>query len=94
MTWLGRNLGYDSYDALQSVTVPVLWVLAEKDWNLDSQASAPRIREALELAGNTDVTVRVLPDAGHTGLLVKTGLSNDPISWQYAPATGTAWTPG
>lgn len=84
-TWLGRNLGYDSYDALQSVTVPVLWVLAEKDWNLDSQASAPRIREALELAGNTDVTVRVLPDAGHTGLLVKTGLSNEPISWQYAP---------
>lgn len=84
-TWLGRNLAYDSYDALKSVKAPVFWVLAEKDWNLDSQASAPRIREALLRAGNTDVTVRVLPDMGHNGMVVKTGLPNEPLSWQYAP---------
>ena len=85
-TWLGRNLEYHSCDALQSVKVPVFWVLAGKDWNLDSQAGAPRIREAMQLAGNTDLTVRVIPDAGHTGLMVKTGLPNEPIRWQYAPA--------
>ena len=84
-TWLGKNLHYDSYDYLKSVTVPVFWALAEKDWNVDSQASLPRIKEALALAGNADYTVRILPGMGHTGLTVVTGLPNDAISWQYAP---------
>ncbi|MEO6171894.1 MAG: hypothetical protein ABIP02_02130, partial [Arenimonas sp.] len=83
--WLGRNLEYDSTDYLRSVKTPVFWALAEKDWNVNSQASAPRIRQALEQAGNQDVTVRILPNMGHTGLVVKTGLPNDAISWQYAP---------
>ena len=84
-TWLGRNLDYDSTDYLKTVQVPVFWALAEKDWNVDSQRSAPRIVEALRQAGNTDHTVVVLPGMGHTGLTVKTGLPNDAISWQYAP---------
>jgi len=84
-TWLGRNLGHDSVDHLKRVTVPVFWALAEKDWNVDSQASLPRINEALALAGNTDYTVRILPGAGHTGLMVETGLPNEAPSWRYAP---------
>lgn len=83
--WLGRNLEYDSTDYLESVQAPVFWALAEKDWNVNSQASAPRIRQALQQAGNQDVTVTILPNMGHTGLVVKTGLPNDAISWQYAP---------
>lgn len=83
--WLGRNLEYDSTTYLKSVKTPVFWALAEKDWNVNSQASAPRIREALQQAGNPDVTVTILPNMGHTGLVVKTGLPNDAISWQYAP---------
>jgi len=31
------------------------------------------------------VSSRVLPNMGHTGLLVKSGLPNKSISWQYAP---------
>ena len=83
--WLGRNLEYDSADYLKTVRTPVFWALAEKDWNLNSQASAPRIREALRQAGNQDVTVEILPKMGHTGMVVKTGLPNDAMSWQYAP---------
>lgn len=93
--WLGRNLEYDSTTYLSSVKkTPVLWALAEKDWNVNSQASAPRIREALRQAGNPDVTVTILPNMGHTGMVVKTGLPNDPMSWQYAPGYWdgmTAW---
>jgi pimeloyl-ACP methyl ester carboxylesterase len=83
-TWLGRNLNYDSYDYLKTVTVPVLWTMAEKDWNVNSQKSLPRIVEALELAGNKDHTVMIAPGMGHTGMVVTTGLPNDTFSWQYA----------
>lgn len=83
-TWLNRNLNYDSYDYLKTVQVPVFWALAEKDWNVNSQKSYPRINAALKLAGNQDYTVKILPDMGHTGLVVKTGLPNEGFSWQYA----------
>lgn len=84
-TWLGKNLKVDSVDYLKSVKAPVYWALAEKDWNVNSQLSAPRIVEALRAGGNTDHTVVILPGMGHSGLTVKTGLPNDAISWQYAP---------
>lgn len=83
--WLKLNLHYDSYDYLKKVKAPVLWLMAEKDWNVNSQASYPRILEALNLAGNNDFTVKILPNMGHSGLIVKTGFYNDAFSWQYAP---------
>lgn len=84
--WLGRNLEYDSTTYLGSVKkTPVLWALAEKDWNVNSQASAPRIREALRQAGNPDVTVTILPNMDHSGMVTKTGLPNEPMNFQYAP---------
>jgi dienelactone hydrolase len=83
--WLKLNLHYDSYDFLKKVKVPVLWLLAEKDWNVNSQASYSRVIDALKLAGNRDYTVKILPNMGHSGLIVKTGFYTDAFSWQYAP---------
>lgn len=93
-TWLSKNLYVDSYDYLKQLKIPVLWQLAEKDWNINSQKSAPRVKEALTKAGNKDFTVTIIPNMGHTGLVVKTGLPNDQLSWEYAPGfwdTMTTW---
>jgi pimeloyl-ACP methyl ester carboxylesterase len=81
--WQHKNLQYDSYDYLKKVKVPTLWLLSEKDWNVNSQKSYPRIMDALQKAGNKDYTVKILPNMGHTGLIVKTGLYTEPFSWQY-----------
>ena len=92
--WLKHNLYYDSYDSLKRIKIPVLWLMAEKDWNVNSQASYPRISDALRRAGNKDQRVKILPNMGHNGLVVKTGFYNDPFSWQYAPGfweTMTKW---
>lgn len=83
--WLGKNLYVDSYDYLKQLQIPVYWQLAEKDWNVNSQKSYPRIKEALDKAGNKDYTVTLIPNMGHSGLVVKTGLPNDTFTWQYAP---------
>jgi pimeloyl-ACP methyl ester carboxylesterase len=83
--WLHNNLLYDSYDYLKKVKVPVLWIMAEKDWNVNSQKSYPRIMEALQKAGNKDYTVKTIPNSGHSGLITKTGYYNEAFSWQYAP---------
>ncbi len=83
--WLQKNLLYDSYDYLKKVKVPVLWLMAEKDWNVNSQKSYPRVFDALKKAGNKDFTVKIIPNSGHSGLLAKTGYYNEPFSWEYAP---------
>jgi len=83
--WLNHNLLYDSYDFLKKVKVPVLWMMAEKDWNVNSQKGYPRIIKALQAAGNKDFSVRIIPNSGHRGLIAETGYYNEAISWQYAP---------
>lgn len=82
--WLQKNLQYDSYTYLKKVKVPVLWMMAEKDMNVNSQKSHPRIIKALQDAGNKDYSVKIIPNSGHTGLTAKTGYYNEAISWQYA----------
>jgi len=82
--WLGKNLYADNYTYLKKLKIPVLWQLAGKDWNVNSQKSAPRIKEALRLSKNKDYAVYIIPGMGHNGLVAKTGLPNDPVSWQYA----------
>jgi pimeloyl-ACP methyl ester carboxylesterase len=83
--WLSNNLLYDSYDYLKKIRVPVLWLMAEKDWNVNSQKSYPRIMEALQKAGNKDFSVKIIPNSAHSGLITKTGFYTEPFSWQYAP---------
>jgi len=83
--WLNNNLLYDSYEYLKKIKVPVLWMMAEKDWNVNSQKSYPKISKALQLAGNKDYSVKIIKNSGHRGLIAETGYYNEAISWQYAP---------
>ncbi len=82
--WLKANLAYDSYDYLKKVQTPTLWLMAEKDWNVNSQKSYPRVKEALAIAANKDYTVKIIPNMGHTGMVVQNGYYNEPLSWKYA----------
>jgi dienelactone hydrolase len=84
-TWLQKNLYYNSYDYLKKVKIPVLWFLAEKDWNVNTPASYARLLAAKKQSGNKDFTVARIAGASHSGMLAKTGLPNDVFTWQYAP---------
>ncbi len=82
--WLKENLNYDSYAYLKTIKTPTLWLMGEKDWNVNSQKSYPKVKEALALAGNKDYTVAIIPKMGHTGMVVSNGYYNEPLSWKYA----------
>ncbi len=58
--------------------------MGENDWNVNSQKSYPKVKEALALAGNEDYTVTIIPKMGHTGMATSTGYYNEPLSWKYA----------
>lgn len=82
--WLRKNLTYDSYPYLKQVSIPTLWLLGEKDWNVNSKNSAKRINEALGLAKNMDFQVSIIPKMAHHGMEAKTGYQNETPSFTYA----------
>ncbi len=84
-TWLQKNLDYDSYPYLTQVKAPTLWLLAEKDWNVNSTVAYKRVSEALTVANNSDFRVSILPNMAHNGMVAQTGYYNEPLSFTYAP---------
>ncbi|TCC86459.1 alpha/beta fold hydrolase [Pedobacter frigiditerrae] len=83
-TWLSKNLSYDSYNYLQHIKTPTIWLMGEKDCNVNSQKSYPRIKSALQLAKNNDYTVAIIPKMAHNGMVAKNGYYNEPLSFEYA----------
>jgi dienelactone hydrolase len=75
--WNKLNSHYDSADALRKVRVPVLWFFGDKDHNVDSAAGEPRVRAALEAAGNNDFAIRTLRNASHGFTESTTGRNAD-----------------
>jgi pimeloyl-ACP methyl ester carboxylesterase len=59
---------YDPLPILTSITIPVLAINAELDEAVPTKKSVPIFESALRKAGNKDVTVIVLPKAGHNFL--------------------------
>ncbi|RYG17615.1 MAG: alpha/beta hydrolase, partial [Chitinophagaceae bacterium] len=82
--WLQKNLAYDSYPYLTQVKAPTLWLLGEKDWNVNSKVAFERVNRALSVANNKDYKVKILPDMAHNGMVAKTGYYNEPWSFTYA----------
>ncbi|TKC05556.1 alpha/beta fold hydrolase [Pedobacter polaris] len=82
--WLNKNLGYDSFTYLKTIQSPTLWLMGEKDWNINSQKSYPKIKSALQLAHNNDFTVSIVPNMAHNGMVAKSGYYNEPLSFEYA----------
>lgn len=59
------NLHYNPLEWLEQVKCPVLAIFGELDLLLPVEASAAVFQQSLAKAGNKDVTIKVLADAGH-----------------------------
>ncbi len=59
----------DPVESLRKITVPVLWFLADEDENVPYKLSEPRIKLALEEAGNEDYEVVTLKGVKHNFIL-------------------------
>lgn len=55
----------DPVESLRKITVPVLWFLADEDENVPYELSEPRIKLALEEAGNEDYQVITIKGVKH-----------------------------
>ena len=75
--WIRLNAAYDSVDSTRRIHVPILWFLADKDHNIPSEASAPRLRQAFDDAGNRDATLIVLTNTAHGFTSTPTGNNKD-----------------
>ena len=74
LTWHVRQiLDYDPLPALEQLKCPVLAVYGELDTIVPVGFNRRRMEEALERAGNTDVTVTVFPKANHNFFAAITG---------------------
>ena len=71
--WMRYFLAYDPAPTLAQVTVPVLAINGEKDTQV-SPRNLDAVGEALERAGNEDVTLRRMPGLNHLLQPADTGL--------------------
>lgn len=85
-TWWARNGRVDPAEILPGIRVPVLWILGERDSQVPTAQSEPRIRAAFEKGGNRRVTVKVMPNAGHPLFECDTCLRSElPRLTRFAP---------
>ncbi len=92
-TWWKLNGHIDPQEILPKVACPVLWVLGDRDSQVPTAQSEPRIRKAL--ARNKDAHIKVFPRAGHPLFECETGLRDEiPTLSRYVPGyydTVEAW---
>jgi pimeloyl-ACP methyl ester carboxylesterase len=95
--WFHFFLDYDPSLALENVTVPVLALFGELDLQVPADMNIKPLEDALEKAGNEDVTIITIPGANH---LFQTAESGSPSEYvflkkEFAPGvldTMTGWT--
>lgn len=71
--WVARNAPFEPTATLSKVKVPMLWFLGTLDHNVPSAATAERLERARKASGNNDITVVMLPNAGHGFMETRTG---------------------
>ena len=71
--WFRFYLTYDPQIALMKVKCPVLAINGEKDIQVPAKENLEAIRKALELGGNKDYTVLILPNLNHLFQTAETG---------------------
>lgn len=65
-TRMGKTVPVDPAEYLRNIgNIPVIYFLAENDENIPLELSKPRIKTALEEAGNENFEIVVLPGANH-----------------------------
>jgi uncharacterized protein len=71
--WFRSLIRQDPSVYLRSVTVPVLALFGEKDFQVDAQVNAEAVRTALDAAANQDYEVVLLPGLNHLFQHAETG---------------------
>lgn len=71
--WYQFFLQYDPAQDWAKITVPVLGLYGGKDTQVDADSNTAALRAALEKAGNSDVTITILPTANHLFQNAQTG---------------------
>ena len=72
--WMKQFMGLDPQTYLKQVTVPVLSLIGEKDMQVLAGINNKLIEKALDVAGNTDYTTKILPELNHLFQHAETGL--------------------
>ncbi len=70
--------GYDPLPVLESVSVPMLWMLGGKDLNVPSALTASIVERLVE-DGHANHTIKIYPDADHDFHHAGTGRLIDPL---------------
>lgn len=86
--WFRAFLTYDPAESLRRVRASVLVLNGERDLQVLPDQNLPAIERALAEAGNTDVTVRRLPELNHLFQTARTGTPDEyeQIEETIAPA--------
>ena len=71
--WFRYFLAHDPAPALAAAKCPVLALFGAKDMQVSAQQNLPVMEQAFKKGGNSDATVKVLPDANHLFQKAKTG---------------------
>lgn len=71
--WYQFFLHYNPADDLAKVSAPVLGIFGGNDTQVDAAQNSTALQAALDQAGNTDVTISVLPTANHLFQQATTG---------------------
>jgi fermentation-respiration switch protein FrsA (DUF1100 family) len=71
--WMRYFLTFDPQPTLMMVRCPVLAINGAKDLQVAADVNLPAIEKALQAGGNSDVTVRELPNLNHLFQTCKTG---------------------
>jgi pimeloyl-ACP methyl ester carboxylesterase len=82
--WFRYFLTYDPRPALRKVRCPVLAINGERDLQVPPKQNLPEIEAALKAGGNTDYTIKELPQLNH---LFQTATSGSPAEYSKIEET-------
>ena len=75
--WFRYFLVYDPRPTLSKVHCPVLAIIGERDLQVPPKQNLPEIEKALKSAGNTNYTLRELPELNHLLQTCETGAPSE-----------------
>jgi pimeloyl-ACP methyl ester carboxylesterase len=87
--WKPKSREWDSFidpmDSIEHTTIPMLVFYGELDKNIDPVQGAEAYEESLQIAGNQDYKIVVIPDVAHILTPAKTGCLSEYSGTNYAP---------
>ncbi len=86
--WLGFYLRYEPRSDWSRVTVPVLALFAGRDVQVDLEQNRGPLADALDAAGNDDVTIVTFEDANHLFQRAQTGQLDEYLVLEMAFVSG------